>query len=386
MKIAQIVSTYPPYYGGMGNVVLQTVSALTARGHEVTVLTPQYDAEKPAQREISTEQKKHAQMLRPSISFGNAARLPQIKKMLNDFDVVHLHYPFFGTANLVKQWKKANPDKVLALTYHMDTRAPGLKGLLFSLYAKFYMPRILEVADVLIGSSFDYIDHSDAASIFKRRTDNAFELPFGVDVDRFAPREKPEALFVKHGLNPSVPTLVFVGGMDSAHYFKGIPVLLKALHVLKAQDFVVQAALIGDGNLRRQFEFEAQGLGLSESVRFVGSVSDRELPYYYNMGDVAVLPSISRAEAFGMVLLEAYASGLPVIASDLPGVRSVAMKAGVVVTPGSAVQLAGRIQEFFDEQNNQKKWHVIARQVAMEEYSWPIIAEKLEMLYEQAKQ
>jgi len=370
----------------MGNVVLQMVSHLAERGHEVEVLTPQYEQEQKIQQKETAQQKTYARQLRPSIKFGKAARLPQIKKMLDGYDIVHLHYPFFGTANIARKWKEKNPNKTLVVTYHMDTRAPGFKGLIFSLYAKYYMPKILNSADVLIASSFEYIENSDASEVFKKNAKKAIELPFGVDVDRFAPREKPESLFTKHNISKEKPTILFVGGMDSAHYFKGIPVLLKALHLLKNEGQEVQAVFVGDGNLRREFEFTARGLGLYNSVRFVGGVSDTELPYYYNMADVLVLPSIHKAEAFGMVLLEAFASGIPVIASDLAGVRTVAMNAGVVVTPGSPVQLANRIQEFFVRENNQSRWRVIAREVATRKYSWDVIIDSLENIYEKARE
>ncbi len=379
MNIAHIVSTYPPYYGGMGNVVLQTVSHLIERGHTVEVMTPLYDV--PKAKKDFQEKQNYARQLEPSFQYGKAAYIPEVKKMLDDFDIVHLHYPFFGTANVVKKWKQRNPEKKLVITYHMDTRAPSWKGLIFKWYAKFWMPKILRSADLLIASSFDYIESSDAVRIFAEQTEKTVQLPFGVDVDRFAPREKSKELFEKYNLDINKPVLVFVGGMDAAHYFKGIPVLLKALHLLKNEGKEFQTVLVGDGELRQQFEAQASMFGLSSFVKFAGRVSDKELPEYYNMGDLCVLPSIHRGEAFGMVLLEAMASGVPVLASDLPGVRTVAMDAGVVVSPNSPVQLAQRIDEFFKEENNREEWKIRARNVAVEKYSWDHITAQLEALY-----
>lgn len=381
MNIAHIVSTYPPYYGGMGNVVFQTVSRLSERGHNVEVITPQYEIDKESAEQELENKKIFAKTLRPSIKFGNSARLPQVRTMLDTFDIVHLHYPFFGTAGLVYKWKKKNPGKKLVITYHMDTRSPGFKGLIFSWYARFYMPKILRSADALITSSFDYIESSDAFALFSELKKKAFELPFGVDLDVFVPREKPESLFIRHNLDISKQTILFVGGMDYAHYFKGIPVLLKSLYLLKKEGVDIQAIFVGDGELREQFELTAKGLGLNSSVVFVGRASDAELPYYYNMADLFVLPSIHKAEAFGMVLLESFASGVPVIASDLPGVRAVAMNAGVVVSPNQPIQLANRIQEFFLSENNEKKWKIEARKVATELYSWDKILDSLEDIY-----
>lgn len=390
MKIAHIVSTYPPYYGGMGNVVFETASALTERGHEVIVYAPGVYEEqeiKPAAEVTEkvhapelTERVDYARRLRPTLQYGNAARIPQVGRELDAFDIVHLHYPFFGTAGIVRRWKMKNPANPLVITYHMDTRGPGLKGLIFDYYGKYWMPRILRSADLLIASSFDYIEASDAKVIYEENREKWVEIPFGVDVNRFKPREKPGALFERHALDPNKRTIIFVGGMDEAHYFKGIPVLLKALVRLEAGGTRLQAVFVGDGALRSGFESTARLYGLSGSVRFVGHASDEELPYYYNMADLCVLPSVNRGEAFGLVLLEAMASGVPVLATDLPGVRAVAKEGGFVVPPNDVEALKRGLSRYFEAEDHIEAKRRV-RQVAEEKYSWGIVGKRLEEVY-----
>ncbi|OGH69553.1 MAG: hypothetical protein A3C90_00360 [Candidatus Magasanikbacteria bacterium RIFCSPHIGHO2_02_FULL_51_14] len=391
MKIAHIVSTYPPYYGGMGNVVFQTASALTERGHEVVVYAPGVYEEKEIKPAAVAPEKVHApeltqradyaRRLRPTLQYGNAARMPQVARELDAFDIVHLHYPFFGTAGIVRRWKMKNPANPLVITYHMDTRGPGLKGLIFDYYGKYWMPKILRSADALIASSFDYLGVSDAQFVYRENKEKWKEIPFGVDTERFKPREKPRALFERHGLNPDAPTVIFVGGMDEAHYFKGIPVLLKALVRLEAGGTRLQAVFVGDGNLRSGFENAARLYGLSGSVRFVGHASDEELPYYYNMADLCVLPSINRGEAFGLVLLEAMASGVPVLATDLPGVRAVAKEGGFVVAPNDVEALKQGLSRYFEANDHIDELKRRVQQVAEEKYSWEIIGKRLEEVY-----
>ncbi len=392
MRIAHIVCTYPPYYAGMGNVVFQTVSHLAELGHEVEVLTPgYYQAEeirpaedKPAEVHDEKVQEKidYATRLKPALRYGNAAYIPQIQNELDRFDLVHLHYPFFGVANLVRKWKLKNPQKPLVITYHMDTRAPGWKGLFFKYYAKFWMPRILRSADKLIVSSFDYLENSDAGFLYKEKPDQWLELPFGVDLEKFKPREKPEALFRRHQLSSDLPTVLFVGGMDAAHYFKGIPILLTTLRFLKDNNTPVQCVFVGEGELKQDFEAQANFFSLNKLVKFVGKISDKELPYYYNLADLSVLPSTNQGEAFGMVLLEAMASAVPVVATDLAGVRTVAQDAGVVVKPNDPGGIANAILGFFSDKDGMAEWRVRARQVAEEKYDWTIIASKLSNMYE----
>lgn len=392
MRIAHIVCTYPPYYGGMGNVVFQLAQEMVNQGHDIEVFTPAYYENKEVRAPQVLPAKTHtpelqaqidyANRMTPSLQYGNAARLPQIGHELDDFDIVHLHYPFFGTANLVRKWKLRNPSKPLVVTYHMDTRAPSWKGLVFKYYAKYWMPKILGAADAIIGSTFDYIEHSDARRLFGQQPEKWFEIPFGVDTERFSPREKPAALFSRYGLDRQTPTILFVGGMDTAHSFKGVPVLLQSLFLLKKQQMKVQAILVGDGVLRSNFELQVKGLNLDGEVRFAGRVKDEDLPAYYNMADVFVLPSVHQGEAFGLVLLEAMASGVPVIASDLPGVRAVARIAGQTVPPQNSVALSGSIRDFFSLENNIDFWKTQARQAVVENFSWDVVTQKTLRLYE----
>ena len=371
MKIAHVVCTYPPYSGGMGNTTFELVSRLIDRGHDVTTISPLYDN--------ADETIDHAKRLAPALSFGNAAWMPTMIKYLDDKDIVHLHYPFFGTAGLVYRWKKKNPTKPLVVTYHMDNRGDGLKGALFNLNTKFFLPKIMKAADACIGSTFDFIEQSSAAPYLNTYRDKWHEIPFGVDTDRFVPGVKSHMLSEQLGINMSKPTLLFVGGMDTPHYFKGIPVLLKALYMLQKQNIHIQAVLVGDGNLREEYETLKDSLGLKH-VYFAGKVSDDDLPEYYRVADALVLPSINSAEAFGMVLIEAFASGLPVMASDLPGVRSVAERAGSIVEPNNPTLLAETINNFFEQYSSD--WKIRARHVAEQYFSWKNAVDKHEALYD----
>ncbi len=390
MKIAHIVCRYPPYYSGMGTVVFETAAELTKR-HEVVVFTPDYYEEKELKSASEVPEETHAPQLQkqidfarrlePSVTYGNAARLSGLAKELDGFDLVHLHYPFFGTAGLVRKWKLKNPTKPLVITYHMDTRAPGWQGLIFKLYAKYYLPKILDVADLIIASSFDYVKVSDARNHFLQKSARWVELPFGVDINRFKPGEPSLALTIEIGLQADLPTVLFVGGMDAAHFFKGIPVLLEALAIAKVAGQPVQAILVGDGELRAKYEERAKILGIESLVKFVGRVEHADLPRYYQSADLLVLPSTTQGEAFGMVLLEAYASGVPVIASDLPGVRMVAAKAGTVVKSNDPQNLAETLLEYFSPGVDRAAWKTTARAVAETEYAWELIVQKLEALY-----
>lgn len=377
MKIAHIVCRFPPYYSGMGNVAFEMANAQIRQGHEVRVYTPQFEG--PAEAEVAI-----ATRLKPGFKYGNAAWLPGLSRELAQFDLVHLHYPFFGTANVVRRWKKKNPQIPLVVTYHMDNRAQGWLGLFFKYYAAFWLPKILGVADALHSASFDYLNASDAKKLYQAKPAVWYEVPFGVDTKRFLPRAKPVDWLAATGLNPQAPTVIFVGGMDRPHFFKGVTVLLDALTVVKNSGLVVQALLVGDGDLRAEFENRAAGLGIGDRVRFLGQVSDADLPLVYNAADLLILPSTTRGEAFGMVILEAMASGLPVIATDLPGVRTLALEAGIVVEPRNVTDLAEALYGYFARGNDQSNWGARARHIVEQKFDWDVVNKQMFEVYKKA--
>ncbi|KKQ27731.1 MAG: Glycosyltransferase (Modular protein) [Candidatus Magasanikbacteria bacterium GW2011_GWC2_37_14] len=394
MKIAHIVCTFPPYNGGMGNVVFSLASELINQGEEVTVFTPDYFESSEMKDTGAEPEKIHTESinnnldfvnrLRPALQYGNAAYLPQIAEELNQFDIVHLHYPFFGVANLVRKWKLRNPHKKLVVTYHMDTRGPGWKGLFFKYYGYFWLPKILESADCLLATSLDYLKVSLASVHYQKHPEKWQELPLGVDSQKFQPHEKNDILVQSLGLDNNFPTILFVGGMDEAHYFKGVPVLLKALYLLKQNNFVCQVVLVGEGNLKAEFKLLTKSLGLENQIIFADNVDNENLPYFYNLADLFVLPSTTAGEAYGLVLLEAMSSGVPVIASDLPGVRKVAELGGKVVPASNAELLAQSIQAYFSLSNNEKEnLKKEVRQIVEVDYSWSIITQKLRQIYQQ---
>ena len=163
--------------------------------------------------------------LQPFYAWGNAAVLTDLLTKLRGYDVVHLHYPFFGSdilaALAAKLWSIP-----LVVTYHMKPKAAGILGFTFRVYRMMIEPFVFRVAKTVLVSSLDYAKEHGV------KHKNIVALPFGVDTDRFVQgsREEARRLF---GLKIDVPTIVFVGGLDDAHYFKGVNVLIQAIKKVK---------------------------------------------------------------------------------------------------------------------------------------------------------
>ncbi len=233
-------------------------------------------------------------------------------------------------------------------------------------------------ADRVLVSSLDYAEHSALGKL--GLGSQIEELPFGIDLTRFHPGSEP-SVREGMGIGPEQALALFVGGMDTPHAFKGVPVLLEALAHLP--DVPLTVALVGDGDLRPVFEQTAIHLGLSSRVRFLGNVADGELPALYRAADLHVLPSTTRGEAFGMVALEAAASGIPSVVSDLPGVRTVVLdgETGLRVKPGDPDALAAALRRLVQEPGPRRALGAAARARAEHAFAWGPLMDRLEFVY-----
>lgn len=339
MKIAEVTSTFPPYKAGMGNVAYYNAWSLTTLGHDVTVFTTKYKQTVFHADEYPFK----VQRLSAWFRYGNAGILPQLFYKLQNFDIIHLHYPFFGGAEVVYFLDKIK-DLNLIVTYHMDVVGQGLASKFFKWHQNYVAPKILDRADKIIVTSYDYAKNSNLKSRLEIEPEKFVEIPIGVNQLLFKPRYRDNNIIDQYDLyNKQV--ILFVGGLDKAHYFKGVNILIQAIKKINARDDF-KLIIVGEGDLKQSYQSLVESLGLQRKVVFTGFVTDDLLPRFYSVANMLVLPSTDKSEAFGTVSLEAMSSGIPVIASDLPGVRSVVekKKTGLLVKPGNVNNLADMIE------------------------------------------
>ena len=368
MRVAHIAPVFPPYRGGMGTVAYHQARALAAAGAAVSVYTPRSAVPREAPAGVTLVE------LPALVARGNAACLPQVLWRLGGFDVVHLHYPFFGTAELLAARRLFGGPR-LVLQYQMDVVGVHWKARLFQWHRHMLLPAILRSADAIVVTSHDYAASSFLAPALPSLERKLVAIPGGVDLGAFSPGPDRTTLRARLGLADQ-PTVFFLARLDRAHYFKGLHVLIEAM----AQ--IPEAALVvgGDGEWRTDYEAQARAR-LGGRVRFVGDVADEALPDYYRAADALALPSIDRTEAFGLVLLEALACGTPVVASRLPGVRTLVDegRTGFLVEPGDPFDLATRLAQCLRERATLSP---NAIDFVRARFGWEAIASQLLALYQ----
>ncbi|MCX6781057.1 MAG: glycosyltransferase family 4 protein, partial [Candidatus Magasanikbacteria bacterium] len=177
---------------------------------------------------------------------------------------------------------------------------------------------------------------------------------------------------------------IFVGRLSRTHYFKGVESLLRAFGQLRAQKSNCAAELwiVGDGEQRSHYEHVSEKMKISKYVTFFGAVSDEELPNLYRQATTIVLPSTDTSETFGLVLLEAMASGASVIASRLPGVDALVPDGvvGVLVEPGNEGELFSALESVVVQRERWNEYGIAAIERAQQFGDWTSIAQQIASL------
>jgi glycosyltransferase involved in cell wall biosynthesis len=402
MRVLQISPVAPPYRAGMANTAGEIFKATREAGISADLVA--------AFGESSIKNLKHFHFP----GFGLMAFTPRLVSLCAEYDLIHLHYPCYGNAMMVALAQTLGNKKPLVVSYHMDTMGRGLRKPIFALHAKFFAPAFLRRTSAIVSASRDYAEHSLLAKhpdLMKK----VIEIPFGIDTKRFCPvipppspapisptvlsqtKNTPSNNIIcgqEHqrlnrcgarmgegapkGRERAPKNIIFVGGLDEQHYFKGLHVLLAA--IVKTPG--ARLTVVGSGNLVKFYARRAFDLGIDERVVFAGKVPDEELPGYYQNADVFCLPSLDRSEAFGMVVLEASASGLPAVVSDIPGVRTSIIKneTGLLVPPGDPDALASALNSIFGNEQLATRLGVAGREFAQGR-SWKKCGEAYAELY-----
>ena len=281
-------------------------------------------------------------------------------------DVVHLHHPNpLGDLAVV-----TDRERPLVVTQHSDVVR---QRALWPLYGPLVRRSFARARRVVVASE-QYVTASRELAGFE---DKVRVIPYGIPGARFDPRPETAARAAELRASWDArdrPVVLAVGRLVS---YKGFDVLLEAVRGLDAI-----AVVVGTGPLERDLQQRA-----GANVVFAGRVADDLLPAYYRACDVFCLPSVTMAEAFGVVLLEAMASGRPLLTTSLPtGVAAVNRdgETGVVVPPGDAGALREALRTLLGDAARRAEMGRRARATFEREYTSGLMAERYLSVYREA--
>ncbi len=350
MRILTVLTYYRPHTSGLTIYAERLARAFAKRGHQVTVMTTQYEKSLPREEMIDG-----VKVLRVPVAFrlSKGVVAPTFgwvaTRLVAEHDVVQMHLPQFDAPGVAFRGRLFG--KPAVLTYHCDIQLPpGLFNRFVNLVVQWQNNMAALLSNQIVTYTQDYADHSAYLSRYKFKLRTILppvELP---TADQAAIQ-----LFAKTYLAGRRPVIGMAARFAAE---KGVEVLLDALPVILKKhpnalvlfagtyQNVMGEQAYSDRLMPRIHEYESQG-----HWKFLGNLDPTQMAAFYPNLDVLVVPSLNSTEAFGLVQIEAMMNGVPCVASALPGVRMPVQMHGMgrVAQIGDSKSLAESILEILDE-------------------------------------
>ncbi len=366
MRICLVSSAYRPYISGVGEHVHYLGRELQKLGHTVHILTTTYHGIRDSECHPTTRLGKGfiIPFAKGEFTLPIAGNLAvQVREFFssNHFDIVHCHGIFPPE---LAYWSARYSPFPVVVTFHVVN--PLLPRFIYSAFrALFTKLRNKLRAKIAVSRACQ----EWAASFFPGKY---WVIPNGVDFSIFHPGVKPALPPVQNH------RLLFVGRLEKR---KGLDYLFQALPAVLASYPGTELVVVGFGPLKKYYQRLVKKLSIGKSVRFVGAVPNQELAGYYTGATIYIAPTTGR-EAMGIVLIEAMACGLPVIASQITGYDEVIQNGvnGILVPPGKPEKLAEKIILLLGSETIRGKLSEQAL-IRARDYEWSKIAREVEKVY-----
>jgi glycosyltransferase involved in cell wall biosynthesis len=367
VPVVHVTPHYPPFLGGLEKVVESLAAYRRGLGLPVQVLTALDGVIRVAgPDEADPDEADYVRRLR-SWNLAHTAVIPGLLPRLVRLPrktVIHLHISqaFLPEAVLAAHLLRGLP---YLAHLHLDFGASGRGGFLLRAYKPLLLGPVLRAAASVV--VFTAEQRAAVMARYRLNPARVAVLPNGVHQRFFCTAQR---------LLHEKPRLLFVGRLSVQ---KNIPLLLHALDGVSER---FETTLVGDGDQGRMLRETADRLRL-QNVRFHGRADNAELRGLYQDADVLVLPS--EREGMPLVLLEALAVGLPIVATDIPGNRDVVLpgRTGLLVPPSDPAQLRRALLEVTGDAQRYQRMSEAARARAAR-YSWTSVGAEFERLYAQA--
>ncbi|RME39145.1 MAG: glycosyltransferase family 1 protein [Thermoflexia bacterium] len=343
MKVLIVLTYYRPHTSGLTIYAERLARGLARRGHEVTVMTSQYDRSLPLE-----EEQDGVLVVRVPVAFrvSKGVIMPTFglmaTRLVRAHDVVSLHLPQFDAAGVAARARLMG--KPCTLTYHCDLKLPAgpFNGLVNQVVNVMnFLAGLL--ADRVVAYTEDFAIHSPYLARFAHKV---VVIPPPVELPP-ATEEEIRAFAQRVGLNGRGPVIGMAARLAAE---KGVEVLLEALP--RILEVYPDARVLFAGQYQNVLGEEAYARRLAplfaryrDRWTFLGVLSPKEMAAFYPNLDVIVVPSLNSTESFGLVQVEAMLCGTPSIASNLPGVRQPVLQTGMgeIVPVGDSRALAEAI-------------------------------------------
>ncbi len=371
MRVLLLYKDYHPVIGGIENHIRLLAQGLRAEGVDARVLvtnTGPRTRHQTLEGVPVTKTGRQAHILSTPISLPF---LSALRRQAAVADIVHLHapYPLAELAQLV-----LGHGKTTVISYHSDIVRQRRTGKLYAPLLR----RVLQRAALVAASSPAYINSSPFLRELKHK---CRVIHYGIEVDRFSTLPPPARAGAQN-LRARIggrPLLLFIGRL---RHYKGVDVLIRAMHSVNAHLLIV-----GTGPMNEPWQDLARSEDLDDKVTFLGDSAEEECLAARAAADIFILPSTNRAEALGIVQIEAMACGLPVISTELGTGTSyvnVHNQTGLVVPPNDPPALAAAINKLLGDPQRRAQMGERGRKRVREEFSAVAMVRNTIAFYQEA--
>jgi len=376
MKILQVIQFFSSNHGGSAVVPYELSKNLQKRGHEVTVLTTDFQLNNDF---IDSLEGVEVIPLHCQLNIGGLLVSPSINKYLNEniakFDIIHMHnFRTYQNIIVYKYAKKYNIPCILQ-AHGSVSRIVEKKSLKY-IYDVSCGNRLLKSVSNVIAVYNVEINQYLQMNV---PLEKVVVIPNGIDIGSFSSLPKKGSFRAKYHINQK-HMILYLGRL---HERKGIDFLIRSFAELLTEMDNVILVLAGpdDGHLNKAKSI-VEELSLNDKVKFTGFISSAEKLEAYMDADVLVYPSV--LEIFGLVPFESITCGTPVIVTDDCGCGEFIKKAncGYLVTYGDIIDLKYKIRQILENPDIGSKFVENGNKYITNNLTWPLICKKIETLYE----
>jgi glycosyltransferase involved in cell wall biosynthesis len=379
MDICVLNPFFYPYPGGTEKVLLEIYRRMAKR-HNITVISA---ALKAGQKD-SVEDIYGINVIRLKTSYIDVPILPMpfpvtmglrdaISKQKADIYHINNRHVYFG--DTVKCIKRSGGKMALTLHDAIPKNIDPFTDNGGYVYDMLWGRRLIEHSDVITGVSRDTI----ATTVPNNLIGKCNVIYNGVDFGKYRPRAKNSAFKIMKRLGISKDSFVVLNNGRLINQ-KGQIYLIRAIAELAKERGDIVLNIIGRGSLKDTFLYMARDLGISDRMRICSGIPENEMPYYYNMSSVFV--SASLYEPASISIMEALASGIPVVATKVGGVPETMKGRGIYVKPRSINGIKRGIERFIDNQKEARRIGMKGRELMIKEHDWNLISKKYETVFE----
>lgn len=371
MRVLYLYKDYFPVLGGIENHIRMMAEGLRSRGVETQVLVTNTANCTVTECIGDVPVLKTARQINVSSAPVSLPFFPALRRLEAGVDIAHLHMPY--PPGELAQLLLGRSTRLVA-TYHSDIVRQRVLGALY----RPFLWQVLRRVDLIAVSNPVYIQDSP---FLRRYAAKCRVIHFGVDLAHFAATAAVEERAASwRARYPGKTLLLFVGRL---RHYKGVNVLIDAMRAVAD----VHALIVGVGPMEAAWRAQAQTMGVTDRVTFLGELADADVLALYHAADFFVLPSTNRAETLGIVQLEAMACGLPVICTELGTGTSYVNQHGVtglVVPPHDPAALSAAIQQLAARPDLRRRLGAAGRRRVEQEFAHTVMLDRVLAFYREA--